>query len=74
VDWPYLISARVAMVTGITPALSPRLRDLTARITQEMRAAGKLFALDCTMVGDAAFITRAEVEALLASDDQEIQR
>jgi 2-dehydro-3-deoxygluconokinase len=46
VDWPYLISARVVMVTGITPALSPRLRDLTARIAQEVRAAGKLFALD----------------------------
>ena len=35
---------------------------------------GATAALDCTIVGDAAFITRAEVEELLASEDQEIQR
>jgi 2-dehydro-3-deoxygluconokinase len=46
VDWPYLTSARVVLVTGITPALSPRLRDLTKRIAREVRSAGKLFALD----------------------------
>ena len=31
-------------------------------------------ALHCTIVGDLAYITRAEIEALLASDDQDIQR
>ena len=46
VDWSYLTSARVALVTGITPALGPRLRDLTKRVAREVRAAGKLFALD----------------------------
>lgn len=46
VDWTYLTSARVVLVTGITPALSPRLRDLTRRIAREVRAAGKQFALD----------------------------
>lgn len=35
---------------------------------------GSTAALDCTIVGDAAFITRAEVEELLTSEDQEIQR
>ncbi|MBI4840169.1 MAG: hypothetical protein HY803_03685 [candidate division NC10 bacterium] len=44
----------------------------------EVNAAGAesnvAVALDCTIVGDAAFITRAEVEELLASEDQEIQR
>lgn len=33
-----------------------------------------LGALHCTIVGDFAYVTRAEVEELLASDDQEIQR
>ncbi len=46
VDWPYLTSARVVLVTGITPALSPRLRALTGRIAREVREAGRLFALD----------------------------
>ncbi len=46
VDWPYLTSAKVVLVTGITPALGPRLRELTVRIAREVRAAGKLFALD----------------------------
>ena len=31
-------------------------------------------ALHCTMVGDFAYVTRAEVEELLGSEDQEIQR
>ncbi len=31
-------------------------------------------AVDCTIVGDTAFITRAELEELLTSEDQEIQR
>ena len=31
-------------------------------------------ALHCTIVGDFAYITRAEVEELLGSEDQEIQR
>ena len=35
---------------------------------------GATAALDCTIVGDAAFITRDEVEELLASEDQEIRR
>jgi 2-dehydro-3-deoxygluconokinase len=46
VDWEYLTSARVVLVTGITPALSPRLRELTRRVGREVRSAGKLFALD----------------------------
>jgi 2-dehydro-3-deoxygluconokinase len=46
VDWTYLTSAQVVLVTGITPALSPRLRDLTKRVAQEVGAAGKRFALD----------------------------
>lgn len=46
VDWTYLTSARVVLVTGITPALSPRLRDMTKRIAREVRAAGKQFAFD----------------------------
>ncbi len=35
---------------------------------------GASAVLDCTIVGDAAFITRAEVEELFTSEDQEIQR
>ncbi len=31
-------------------------------------------ALDCMIVGEAAFTMRAEVEELLVSDDREIQR
>lgn len=46
VEWSYLTSAQVVLVTGITPALSPRLRELTKRVAREARAAGKQFALD----------------------------
>jgi 2-dehydro-3-deoxygluconokinase len=46
VDWGYVTSARVALVTGITPALGPGLRDVTRRLAREMRAAGKPLALD----------------------------
>jgi 2-dehydro-3-deoxygluconokinase len=46
VDWAYVTSARVVLVSGITPALSPGLRDLTKRVAHEVRIAGKLFALD----------------------------
>jgi 2-dehydro-3-deoxygluconokinase len=46
VDWNYLTSAQVVLITGITPALSPRLRELTLRVAREVRAAGKQFALD----------------------------
>jgi 2-dehydro-3-deoxygluconokinase len=46
IDWEYITSARVVLVTGITPALSPGLRDLTMRVAREVHAAGKLFALD----------------------------
>lgn len=46
VDWAYLTSARVVLVTGITPALSPGLGKLTRRVAREVRDAGKLFALD----------------------------
>jgi len=35
---------------------------------------GATGALACTVVGDFAVVTRAEIEDLLASDDQEIQR
>ena len=35
---------------------------------------GAVGALACSMVGDVAYITRAEVEELLSSEDQEIQR
>jgi 2-dehydro-3-deoxygluconokinase len=46
VDWGYVTSARVALVTGITPALDPGLRDVTRRLARERRAAGKPLALD----------------------------
>jgi 2-dehydro-3-deoxygluconokinase len=46
VDWAYLTGARLALITGVTPALCPRLRDLTLRVAREMRAAGRLLALD----------------------------
>jgi 2-dehydro-3-deoxygluconokinase len=46
VDWGYVTSARVALVSGITPALSPGLRDVTRRLAREVRAAGKPLALD----------------------------
>jgi 2-dehydro-3-deoxygluconokinase len=46
IDWAYVTSARAVLVSGITPALSPGLRDLTRRLAHEIRAAGKLFALD----------------------------
>lgn len=46
VDWAYVTDARVALVSGITPALSPELRDVTFRMAREVRAAGKPLALD----------------------------
>lgn len=46
VDWSYLTSARVVLVTGITSALGSRLRELTKRVAREVRAAGRQFALD----------------------------
>lgn len=46
VDWAYLTEARVVLVSGITPALSPRLHALTLRIAREVKGAGKRFALD----------------------------
>ena len=46
VDWAYVDSARVALVSGITPALSPSLRAVTSRLARERRAAGKPLALD----------------------------
>lgn len=46
VDWTYLTSAQAVLLTGITPALSPRLRDLTTRVARDVRASGKCFALD----------------------------
>lgn len=36
VDWSYLTSARVVLVTGITPALGSRLRELTKRVAREV--------------------------------------
>lgn len=45
-DWSYLTSARAVLVAGTAPALGPRLRELVLRIAREVRAAGKLFALD----------------------------
>ncbi len=45
-DWPYLRSARVVLMAGTAPALGETLRDTTRRIAQEVRAAGRLFALD----------------------------
>lgn len=46
VDWTYLTSSTVVLVSGITPALGRRLRELTRRVVREVRAAGKQFALD----------------------------
>jgi len=45
-DWPYLTSARVVLMAGTAPALSATLRDTTRRIAEQVRAAGRLFALD----------------------------
>lgn len=39
VDWAYVRAARVLHLTGITPALGPRCRDLVARALAEARAA-----------------------------------
>jgi 2-dehydro-3-deoxygluconokinase len=46
IDWAYVTSARAVLVSGITPALGHGLRDLTKRLADEVRGAGKLFALD----------------------------
>lgn len=45
VDWAYVTSARLALLTGATPALGPRPRALACRAAQEIRAAGRLLAL-----------------------------
>jgi 2-dehydro-3-deoxygluconokinase len=45
-DWPYLLSARIVLMAGTAPALSETLRDTTRRIAEEVRASGRLFALD----------------------------
>jgi 2-dehydro-3-deoxygluconokinase len=45
-DWPYLRGARVVLMAGTAPALSATLRETTRRVAQEVRAAGRLFALD----------------------------
>jgi 2-dehydro-3-deoxygluconokinase len=45
-DWTYLTSARIVLMAGTAPALSATLRDTTRRIAEEVRRAGKLFALD----------------------------
>ena len=45
-DWPYLTSARIVLMAGTAPALSPTLQDTTRRIAEKVRAAGRLFALD----------------------------
>jgi 2-dehydro-3-deoxygluconokinase len=45
-DWEYLASARVVLMAGTAPALSPTLRETTRQIAAKVRAAGRLFALD----------------------------
>lgn len=46
VDWTYLTGARAVLITGITPALGPGLRELAKRVAQEVRTAGKQFVVD----------------------------
>lgn len=46
VDWPFLASARVVHLTGITPALGPGPRVLVLRAAREARAAGRLLSFD----------------------------
>ena len=45
-DWPYLTSARIVLMAGTAPALSPTLQDTTRRVAEKVRGAGRLFALD----------------------------
>jgi 2-dehydro-3-deoxygluconokinase len=45
-DWAYLTAARVVLMAGTAPALSPVLRETTREIATRVRAAGRLFALD----------------------------
>jgi 2-dehydro-3-deoxygluconokinase len=47
---------------------------LEGGVERGLEIGGVVGALHCTIPGDFAYITRAEVEELLASDDDEIQR
>jgi 2-dehydro-3-deoxygluconokinase len=47
---------------------------LTEGVQRGLDVGGAMGALACTMIGDFAFVTLAEVEELLASEDQEIRR
>ena len=47
---------------------------LTDGVQRGMDVGGATGALACTMIGDFAFVTLAEVEELLASEDQDIRR
>ncbi len=45
-DWAYLTSAKVTLMAGTAPALSPTLRETTRRIAEEIHRADRVFALD----------------------------
>lgn len=62
-DWARLCDSRVVHLTGITPALSPRLRRAWERAIAEGRAAGALVSLDVNY--RAALWTPEEARACL---------
>lgn len=45
-DWGYLTAAKVVLMAGTAPALSPALHETTREIAGRVRAAGRIFALD----------------------------
>lgn len=45
-DWSYLTAAKIVLMAGTAPALSPVLRETTREIARRVRAAGRAFALD----------------------------
>ena len=46
IDWSYVTAAKIVLMAGTAPALSPTLQETTRRIAENVRAAGTLFALD----------------------------
>ncbi|HEY8284585.1 MAG TPA: sugar kinase, partial [Chloroflexota bacterium] len=46
VDWPYLLNTRLLHLSGITPALSPSCRAVTAEAVARARAAGVMVSFD----------------------------
>jgi len=46
IDWPYLLHTRLLHLSGITPALSPSCRAVTAAAAARARAAGVMVSFD----------------------------